>query len=281
MVVPKLYGLRLKTLISLSAPALVLILLIIMILQIVSVYAQNPWQERHRPLVGGIQIQISGICSIGFPAYYMTSTSTIYGFISAGHCGYLQASAYQPIYDNNNYVGYVEKINHKWYNSTDRKWWMHVDMLFVKTEEKSGGEKPTTIAPRILFLYDSVRGNIYAEIVGTQIPEPGMAIWKVGRTTGPTSGEIKSVSGLFRTDGVIVYPTIVATARAEQGDSGGPAFRVSTVFDPNLGVIYYAYIAGTVIGIDLDDPNLFHYSSIVKMYDDPLLRNIIPHTSRR
>jgi len=191
--------------------------------------AGNAWQQKYRPLIGGIQIAKTEYwwifpyevrASIGFPAYYEIidrwCQCRIYGFVSAGHFADVGDSIYQPTTQDENYVGYV---------SRDRE---DPDALFVYTETVPLGEKPDSVAPKILI--DAGRKYDIHGYMPRRLMRVGDPIYKVGRTTGRTGGVVVDIA----------FNYAIASYWSEPGDSGGTVYRLLAI-KPDYPVYLYVY----------------------------------------
>lgn len=120
-----------------------------MMINLFPVAMAQSWQDRVRPLIGGVQIQNGRtqlIASIGFTAYYEYVEHGItwrtYGFVTASHFANRSNNIYQNVVGGNNYVGYV---------LLDPSFPRRTDSLFVYTKSVIKGALPTSVAPRVLI----------------------------------------------------------------------------------------------------------------------------------
>lgn len=212
--------------------------------------AQNAWQRKYRPLIGGIQIQRSEpesliIASLGFTAYTTYVEHGIrwymYGFVTASHFADFGDSVYQPTVSYNNYVGFV---------AIDPPFPRKTDSCFVWTETATR-VLPRSVAPKVLV------GPGWIEEVNGYTPmnkmRRGTLVYKVGKTTGRTWGYIRWFS--YELQRPITWPRhpditfthyVLATYRSGPGDSGGTVFRLYRV-KPDYPC--YLYLYGIHVGV--------------------------------
>lgn len=148
-----------------------------------------------RPLMGGIQFQVSGhnYCTLGFPA----KRNGIVGMVTAGHCTEEGAQAYQPDASDPSYsIGDVEV-----------KLWSPTrgDMAWIRTT--------VDVTPKI-YPYYIIKG-----FKASQYQYVGSPVLKSGRTTGLTGGTIAQ-KGEFEG----VNNQVLTTMEVAAGDSGSPTF---------------------------------------------------------
>ncbi|MEM2404532.1 MAG: hypothetical protein QXR05_05230 [Candidatus Methanomethylicia archaeon] len=204
----------------------------IMLLSLIPILSAQSWQDRVRPLIGGIQIQngnTGGIFSLGFIVYYeyveMGITWRCYGFVTVSHAVDLGDNIYQNVVGSNNYVGYVERdLPFPRENS---------DSAFIHTETVQKGTAPSKVAPQVL-IDPNCKHNVHGYKSMSQM-QRGEYICKVGRTTGRTDGYIKE----FLHNSYYGWQ-VLTTCSVETGDSGGTFYRIF-ITSPDRPTYLYIY----------------------------------------
>ena len=140
----------------------------------------EPTRQYYRPLIGGIQIYSGYYCTIG---YIARDASGNVGILTAGHCvdySYYEP-VYQPEYSTSYYIGKPSRIS------------VAVDAAFVPFSSS---------APYILHInnfygtYYPSKWNVYDYVPFEYVQYfTDVPVYKTGRTTGTTSGYIKSWRG--------------------------------------------------------------------------------------
>lgn len=223
-----------------------LLLSMLLMISLVPVAMAQSWQDRVRPLIGGVQIENDRAqlrASIGFTAYWEFVdhgvTWRTYGFVTASHFANHSDAIYQNIIGSNNYVGSV---------IFDPSFPRRTDSLFVYTESVIKGTAPTSVAPRVL-IDPNCQHNVHGYKSRSQM-QIGETVYKVGRTTGRTSGQIVEFVNrtmVGRETDVIVNYSVAATFPAQPGDSGGTVYRIF-ITKPDYPT--YLYIYGIVFGVN-------------------------------
>ncbi|MGC9104358.1 MAG: hypothetical protein ACP5JF_06175 [Candidatus Methanodesulfokora sp.] len=182
----------------------------------------TPTRQYYRPLIGGIQIEISlGYCTIGYTA---RDAGGRVGIITAGHCvGYsYDEPVYQPVYGSSYYIGKPSLIN-----------WV-VDAAFVPFRNS---------APYILHInnfygtYYPTKWNVYDYVPAEYVKYfTYVCVYKTGRTTGTTSGQIVDCRGWA------IYTDVYGAP----GDSGAPLYTISPHGD---GALLFGHAYGIYYGI--------------------------------
>jgi hypothetical protein len=214
----------------------------------------NSLTDRHRPLVGGLQIEGSAVfgivraqCTLGFIALSEKAAEAEpvrepeEGFVTAAHCsdkpGAVDGTTYyQPTRDGTNQIG-VERLDPKGNPCKFRGVRIpgitcrRSDANFSEIEEAPGAE---VVNVNLGFIarpdLNSTKwdGNSTFRITGEDVSTVGMKVTKVGASTGRTQGEVtrvgvnNKVSPLFALRGILLRDQVAATFDADSGDSGGP-----------------------------------------------------------
>lgn len=228
--------------------------------------------DRVRPLVGGLQIELSkGICSLGFNA--IREGDAVQGFVIPSHCtdtygGLDGAEHYQPTVDRQkeNLIGQEIDDPEFFQCAINAKNCRHSDSAFDQLDGDVDPEvdtklghiaRPSGVDDGSLEIDGSFR--ITAELEGNA--GLGQTLEKVGRTTGWTRGEVTHSCVHVRVVGkgsggakYFLCQDIVA-AGADAGDSGSPVFAITGDPDPESnttdvtlhGILWGATVDGTTI----------------------------------
>lgn len=239
-------------------------------------------RTRVRPVPAGVQIQRAGsqsICTLGFNAYFRDNLGQYDGhryFLTAAHCtatvGSADSSVFgQPVADST--IGY-EISDPPLFNQSQNascpsgylcrfsdaallRWYTNLGAAWRFGEFPTvGGSAPFNITGYRKVMYtappwDPSMAALYA----------GVAIQKLGRTTGRTTGTIKNTCVTVR-QYESVSPTLIGTNRymicqfqalnlaSGPGDSGAPVYRVDATGDmnPAVGLLWGKSIEGPVVG---------------------------------
>ena len=143
--------------------------------------------------------------SIGYRAYYKVGTSTYYGFCTAGHFTKDLEGSTRYIYNDDDWTTIGEVMIDKTSGS--------VDAAFVKVYTDWN------------TFYNNY-GNEYNFCSNkwfTYLPK-NAKVYKVGSTTGLTSGKVKSTDSSTLAGGIWLSGLVKTSAHAEAGDSGGLFF---------------------------------------------------------
>ena len=237
--------------------AFITIIALIAVPFIALTFASGSTSSTWRPLIGGIQIgihqgSVTAICSIGYPAYYLSENDVDYyiGFVTAGHCGNIGNDVYQPA--SGSIIGSIDLRSLK-----------YGDVAFVLTEIESGALNPTTVTTKIYYSFNS---NNYITINGYWSAEKliyriGETIFKTGAASSTTYGEIYDVRSNWYHYATGIYHkyAIIAKIHAVHGDSGGTVYYIEEV--PGEGS--YVWVVGTVSAFySLNQTDLVVCSSI-------------------
>jgi hypothetical protein len=178
------------------------------------------YDVRYRPLVGGIQVKTSfdngstiTTSTLGFTAINENYEK---GYVVAGHAasemGMLVCQPYYSEYPNSIYkIGTVDVIG----TPEGLFGWLEADASFVEYED---------ISPQI-----HIGNEVLRYVYGYQDPTLGMEVYKSGRSTGVTSGEVTKVRNdyVYLPDGAFLHNQTYADFHAEKKDSGSPVYFIN------------------------------------------------------
>lgn len=224
-------------------------------------FADTSVNEEFRPSIpGGVQIARSltstteYVCSIGFNLknwLNSSTTDTSQYFVTAAHCTSNVGSV------NSDYMGQSDHFDPGGTEIIDPPFFTH-------TESANCPESAVCfLSDAAVFRYSnpaySQQGKIAwpstnnSLVVGGRLEVDGMAdpvqgepVYKVGRSTGRTFGNIEYPCVLLtKTDGRKFICQGLANYYSDEGDSGGPVFRLtSSTTATALGTTYYRYVTG-------------------------------------
>lgn len=244
--------------------ALGLLLIVTGSVIVVAMGAELLQRERPRPLAGGVQITIYDdkknptlLCTIGYSSILeLPDGRKEVGVVTAAHC--YEGLTLAKLYDNKtyqprrclldrilellrlrgpNYIGkpcrFIEIVDEGRVRLTDA--------AFICTKRDTGVDAAGKIARvdivrgRLKVVYDTVVGYYTLDEIWKEIKEKrGMRVYKSGRTTGTTFGDVINVEDRC----VMSYRGLIYCARwvlvefpnpdegAAMGDSGGPVARI-------------------------------------------------------
>ena len=183
-------------------------------------------QDRHRGLVGGLQIATSRfLCTLGFPA----TRAAVRGFVTNSHCTDTQGGVegtrfYQPTVATNNHIG-VETVDpvYRLQDCPLFRLCRYSDAAFVRldadvTSQRGRIARPATLGSTVW------NGVATFRIVSEANPVVGGRVTKVGRTTGRTAGTVSRTCANFNVAGTSITQLCQAQASytSMAGDSGSP-----------------------------------------------------------
>jgi hypothetical protein len=231
---------------------------------------ENSLRDRHRPLVGGLQIafQRSGstlLCTEGFNAV----RAGIAGYVTNSHCTAIQGGVQGTVHHqptiallNANRIG-VETV--------DPGYWIGApcpagrrcrrsDSSFARRDAAvtaSQGRIARTAVGSFAW-----NGTSTFRIVREADPLVGQVVTKVGRTTGRTAGVVQQTCANFNVLNTNITQLCQSRASylSNPGDSGSPVFRIVNVpalNDVALGGIHWGS-GGVFSTISNIQRNVFH-----------------------
>ncbi|HEX2294211.1 MAG TPA: hypothetical protein VHN37_02760 [Actinomycetota bacterium] len=190
-------------------------------------------RDYHRPVVGGLQIQFirnldQPICTLGFNAF----RSNVKSFVTASHCSAVRSSNegtpyHQPL------VG--TQIGSEWWDPpffTGTPCPAGKRCRFSDSLVGTYGDIATGtvgLLPRVALDSVSWNGSDVYRITSEEAPVVGRTVNKLGRNTGRTRGEINYVCverDVVNSD-IQLRCQSLASYHSDQGDSGGPVFRIT------------------------------------------------------
>jgi hypothetical protein len=203
-----------------------------------SVEPQTSLQDKHRPVLGGLQIMnntAAGACTYGFTA----TRNDILGFVTASHCTNNQGGVENTIFKQSAPTDFsggtdptigteaADPAYRSVLNNCPRGYYCRFsDAAFVRLDP--GVSAQFTIAKPVngTVSWDGVsKFRINSEGVALV----GTLVTKVGRTTGSTSGVISQTCADFGFSGTKLAHLCQsqATYTSAGGDSGAPVFQTS------------------------------------------------------
>ena len=192
-------------------------------------------RNRHRPLVGGLQILFpsggSGfLCTLGFNGV----RAGIPGFVTASHCtdvaGGVQGTPFfQPGSGSANRVG-TESVDPGYFSGSPcppGRRCRRSDSAFVRRSSGVGGARGPIARPAP----GSTAWNDVNKFRVVREAEPlvGQTVTKVGRTTGRSQGHVVEVCVNYGVEGtnIVLLCQAGAIVGSAGGDSGSPVFRIT------------------------------------------------------
>lgn len=189
--------------------------------------------DRHRPVTGGQQIQI-GSATGGFCTYGLTATRNgVNGFLTNSHCtrtqGGVESTQYaQPTFasDDSDTIA-TEAADPSYFtggvcpaNTRCR----YSDSAFA--QRTASGSRSVVRNDVGSLAWD---GSSRFYVANERSPFVGLALRKVGRTTGHTIGQVEATCADFRQTGtnILMLCQADATYSSAGGDSGSPIFRTT------------------------------------------------------
>lgn len=168
--------------------------------------------SKEEDLGGGAEIKSlnnNGTSTIGFAA----KRGSVKGYVIAGHAGDLENEGFSH---GGTSIGIVTET--AYYDGTT------ADAAFVTSNTNFA---PANILPDGSYIVDA----------GSDVLPIGTGVYKYGKTTGLTSGEIKATVASITYDDVTIEDCYTATYSSDSGDSGAPVMvRSGTASD---GTIQY------------------------------------------
>jgi hypothetical protein len=190
-------------------------------------------QDNHRPLVGGLQIQneFGPICTLGFN----TTRQGVAGFVTNSHC---TAASSANFYDGVNatifYQSTIGDVNRIGVETVDPVPFTGgscpagsrcrlSDSAFVQLDPGIAATQGLVARPGLLDPPPAWNGVDTFRVPTEANPVVGMAVTKVGRTTGRTSGNVTRVGADVNAEGqLVLLGQVIATYATAPGDSGSP-----------------------------------------------------------
>jgi hypothetical protein len=218
-------------------------------------------RNRHRPLVGGLQIasrrssSVESLCTLGFNVV----RAGVAGFVTNSHCtrvrGGVESTVFhQPTtFSSGNRVG-VETVDRTLFTggacpATRRC--RYSDTAFVKRDSGISAQRGRIAAPAA---FDTLAwdGTSTYRLVSEGNPIVGDVVRKVGRTTGTTRGDVIATCANINVSGSNI--TMLCQDEADYtsagGDSGSPVFsnlNSPQQFDSRLRGIHWGGGGGTTV----------------------------------
>ena len=200
-------------------------------------------RDKHRPLLGGIEIQTrnGGFCTMGFNAI----RNGVNGFVTNSHC---TRDQYRNTSDSIRQGGRVVGVEHAeapitMINGRPYRW---ADVAFIRYSNQNPGMMSLGSIANAGYKNPNIMYSNSTKIdFKSYSPKVGQRIYKVGRTTGRTTGKIVRTCTNSRssTSGIINRcqsraRTYDGQAISQGGDSGSPVYA-------------YHYVSGVGYKIEL------------------------------
>jgi hypothetical protein len=205
-------------------------------------------RDRHRPLVGGLQINFSGfLCTIGFNAV----RQGVNGFVTCSHCTDIQGGVEGTVYHQHLASGTTNRVGLEIADPTyftgspcpSGRRCRRSDSAFVQVPHPSG----PSVTQSLGFVARPNSGSFAwngtntFRITAEADPLVGQTIIKVGRTTGRSSGPVTSTCVNVGVSGTNITQLCqsFATTTVAGGDSGSPVIRITSGTDVQLkGILW-------------------------------------------
>ena len=196
--------------------------------------AESSVADRHRPVMGGLQLQV-GSATGGTCTYGLTATRNgVAGFITNSHCtrtqGTVDGTRYaQALFaddDSNTIATETADPSHFTGGSCPANTRCRFsDSAFA---QRTAGASRAIVRNSIGSLAWDGSSRFY--VVNERSPFVGLALRKVGRTTGHTVGQVESTCADFRQTGtnILMFCQADASYESAGGDSGSPIFRTTS-----------------------------------------------------
>jgi hypothetical protein len=193
-------------------------------------------QNRHRPLVGGLQIATptsfttQGLCTLGFNVIRAGAG----GFVTNSHCTRIQGGVENSVFHqpnafvSGNRIG-IETVDPAYFTGgacpAGRRC-RYSDTAFV--DDDSSVSSSHGFIARSALNTTAWNGIDRFRIVAEQVQPQGVTVCKTGRTTGRTCGTVNTTSTSINVADTNI--TLLAQDRAGYssagGDSGSPVYRI-------------------------------------------------------
>ncbi|MEP6496095.1 MAG: trypsin-like serine protease [bacterium] len=211
-------------------------------------------QDRYRPTGGGQQIVTGTIlCSLAFNVDVQFYAEE--GFLTASHCsGSFSGSTGASVYQNNVGIGNLigtTSLNPAW-DRTDSdcrgaSLCTDADAMYVHSSDSTSPNWSKRIYSTSTWGSSNNPGSLTISAYWPGIwvfpysPWVGMTAYKVGRTTGVTSGTVAATCENPMLDSLTVPKVVLCADRATgaswgPGDSGGPVFYPAAQTDPPYAI---------------------------------------------
>lgn len=175
-------------------------------------------QQRNRPISGGLKIVYPeggnlGVGSIGVIA----KRDGVLGFVTAGHVvDKIGTKVFQPSKSDSNRVGETKVVSN-WQSSADS------DSAFLQAEYSRRDE------PEVGTIWKD--DNSFYEVSQSGVAKVGDQVIMSGQNnnTGTENGEVIVVGATVKfADGGTLKNQVITNYKTEQGDSGGPVFKIDS-----------------------------------------------------
>ena len=189
--------------------------------------------DRHRPVMGGVQLQV-GSAAGGTCTYGLTATRNgVNGFITNSHCTRTQGGVESTQFaqasfaaDDSNTVA-TETADPSYFTGGSCPATMRCRFSDSAFAQRTASGSRAIVRNDIGSLAWDGSSRFY--VVDERSPFVGLALRKVGRTTGHTVGQVESTCVDFRQTGtnIVMLCQADASYTSAGGDSGSPVFRTT------------------------------------------------------
>jgi hypothetical protein len=205
----------------------------VLIEQVDPIFPQASLQDRHRPLVGGLQIQRQPgrqNCTLGFNA--IRPPGGVAGFVTNSHCTATRSVVegtifHQPTIAMLNRIG-VETVDPPFFMDGPcpaRRRCRYSDSAFARRDQGVAVLLGRIARPALnAVAWDGV--SLFRIIGEVRMMVEGEIVTKVGRTTGRTQGAITAVGVNINSGRITFLDQTMAAYASAPGDSGAPVFKI-------------------------------------------------------
>jgi len=173
------------------------------------------YENSYRPVIGGVQISANG--SLGTSGFAVQDYSGRKGYVVSKHiANQVNMQVFQPTQSSGNEAGTVLTIGGS-----------NADASFVRFDNVEASIH--------------LGGGLTAPVKGSVDPQVGWTVYKSGRTTGVTSGNVVGISETIPQSGIIYYNQAKATYWDEGGDSGSPVWYLDGASNRKIVGIHWGH----------------------------------------
>jgi hypothetical protein len=189
-------------------------------------------RDRHRPLVGGLQINFSGsLCTLGFNA----TRENVDGFVTNSHCTATQGGVEATVYHQHTESGTANRVGVEIVDPTyvtggacpASRRCRRSDSAFVQRDTGVNASLGGLARPALNST--AWNGVDQFRIVAEGPVLVGQSVTKVGRTLGRTQGNVSQTCtnvNVLNTNITLLCQSQAGYA-SDSGDSGSPVFRIT------------------------------------------------------
>lgn len=206
---------------------------------------RNSLRDRHRPLVGGLQVEFGGgsLCTLGIPV----TRGAVSGYVTNSHCSSVEAGPDTTVHHQHTGSGSINRIG---VEAADPAYFIggacpptyrcrYSDASFFRKDAAVTSSRGRIARP-VVGSYFWNTANLYQVSVEANYGVVGRTVYKVGRTTGRTQGSISDtcVDYKFESLKVILLCQEKTNLKSLGGDSGSAVFRITNSPNPNDVTLY-------------------------------------------